>query len=215
MPKSNQTSDYKSMLFSHGSFVVAAMPCWKRRDEEEPLRGSILYSLLHRGPLRWRTQLETAAAHRRLRFCVSASKLVTTRAPLLMFTAASQVLAKTLSFLKTVACFRALPTADQLLLLRHSWAPLLVLGLVQDSVRFDTVETPRPSLLHAILTHRRDDTPAGTEEPGVPMGVAERIQMFLGRCSGLRMSVKEFALVRGAILFTPGRNQRVTAALIT
>lgn len=171
------------------------------------MRGSILYSLLHRGAPRRRTQLETAAAHRRLRSCASASELVTIRAPLLMFTAASQVLGKTLRFVKTVACFRALPPADQLLLLRHSWAQLLVVGLVQDSVRFDTVETPRPSLLHAILTHRRGDTAAGTEEPGVPVGVAERIQMFLGRCSRLRMSVKEFALVRGAILFTPGRNQ--------
>lgn len=213
MPESDQISDYKTMLFSNSSFVVEVMSCSKCRDEEESLRGSILYSILNRGAPRRGTQLETAAAHRHLCYCASASKLVTIRAPLLMFTAASQVLAKTFRFLKNVACFRGLPTGDQLLLVRHSWAPLLVVGLVQDSVHFDTVEMRRPSLLHAILTHRREDTSAGTEDPGVPVGVAEGIQMFLVRCSGLRMSVKEFALVKGAILFTPGRSQRATALL--
>lgn len=202
------------MLFSNCSLVVEVMSCCKCRDEEDSSRGSILYSILNRGALRRGTQLESAAAQRHLCYCASASKLVTIRAPLLMFTAASQVLAKTFRFLKNVACFRGLPTGDQLLLVRHSWAPLLVVGLVQDSVHFDTVETRRrPSLLHAILTHRREDTSAGTEDPGVPVCVAEGIQMFLVRCSGLRMCVKEFALVKGAILFTPGRNQRVTALL--
>lgn len=191
------------MLFFNCSFVFEAMRRCKCRDEGDSLRGSILYRILNRGAQG--TQLETAAARRRVCCCASARKLVTTRAPLLMFTAASQVLAKTFGFLKNLACFRALPTGDQLLLVRHSWAPLLVVGLVQDSVHFDT----QPSLLHAILTHRRGDASAGTrrvEDPGVPAGVAEGIQMFLVRCSGLRMSVKEFALIKGATLFTPGRN---------
>lgn len=200
------------MLFSNCIFVVEVMSCCKSRDEDS-LRGSILYSLLNRGAPRRDTQLERAAAHGHRCSCASAGKLVTVRAPLFTFTAASQVLAKTFRFLKNVACFRGLPTGDQLLLVRRSWAPLLVVGLVHDSVRFDTVETRRPSLLHAILTHRREDTSAGTEDPGVPVGVAEGIQMFLAWCGGLRMSVKEFALVKGAILFTPGRNQRVTALL--
>lgn len=200
------------MLFPYASFVVEVMSRCKCREEEDPLRGSILYNILTRGAPRRGTPLEIAAAHH-LCSCASPSKLVTIRAPLLMFTAASQVLAKTFKFLKHVACFRGLPTGDQLLLVRHTWAPLLVVGLVQDSVRFDTVETRRPSLLHAILIHRGEDTWAGTEDPGVPAAVAEGIQMFLVRCSGLRMSVKEFALVKGAILFTPGTNQRVRALL--
>lgn len=195
------------MLLS-GSAAAAVMSCCKCRERAEAARESILYSILNRGAAPQRgAQLETAAANRHLCSCTSASKLVTMRAPLLMFTAASQVLAKTFRFLKKVACFQGLPPGDQLLLVRHSWAPLLLVGLVQDSVHFDTVETRQPSLLHAILTHHRQDTMAKTEDPGVPVGVAEGIQMFVERCRRLRMSVKEFGLVKGAIIFTPGRNQ--------
>lgn len=186
------------------------MSCFKCKEEEDTSRGSILYSILSRGG-----QLEAAAAHRHLCSCASACKLVTVQAPLLMFTAASHVLAKTFRFLKNVACFRGLPKGDQRLLVHHRWAPLLLVGLVQDSVHFDTVETRPKSLLHTILTHRKEDTSAGTGDPGVPVGVADQIQMCLVRCRGLRMSVTEFALVKGAILFSAGRNQRTHSLLIT
>lgn len=178
-------------------------------------RGSILYSILKRGAPRRGRQLERAAARRPWCTCASACKLVTLRAPVLMFTAASQVLAKTFRFLKNVACFRGLPAGDQRLLVRHRWAPLLVVGLVQDSVHFDTVETRRPSLLHTILTRHKKDTSAGAGDPGVPVGVAEGIQVFLVRCRGLGMSATEFALVKGALLFSAGRNQRTRSLIIT
>lgn len=203
------------MIFSHTSALGRVMSCCKCREGEEAARGSILYSILKRGAPRRGGQLETAAAHRPVCTCASACKLVTIRAPVLMFTAASQVLAKTFRFLKNVACFRGLPTGDQRLLVRHRWAPLLVVGLVQDSVHFDTVETRRPSLLHTILTRYKTDTSAGTGDPGVPFGVAEGIQVFLVRCRGLRMSVNEFALVKGALLFSAGRNRRTRSLLIT
>ncbi|XP_003966470.2 nuclear receptor subfamily 0 group B member 1-like [Takifugu rubripes] len=178
------------------------MPCCKRREGGDAARGSILYSILKRGAPRRGRQLEAAAARRPWCTCASACKLVTIRAPVLMFTAASQVLAKTFRFLKNVACFRGLPAGDQRLLVRHRWAPLLVVGLVQDSVHFDTVETRRPSLLHTILTRHKKDTSAGAGDPGVPVGVAEGIQAFLVRCRGLGMSANEFALVKGALLFS-------------
>lgn len=182
------------------------MSCFKCREEEEDAsRGSILYSILSR----------RGAAARPLCSCASACKLVTVQAPLLMFTAASHVLAKTFRFLKNVACFRGLPKGDQRLLVHHRWAPLLLVGLVQDSVHFDTVEMRPKSLLHTILTHHKEDTSAGTGDPGVPVGVAEQIQMCLVRCRGLRLSVTEFALVKGAILFSTGRNQRTHSLLIT
>lgn len=191
------------------------MPCCKCREGEDAGRGSILFSILNRRAPRRGAQLGRAAAHRPLCTCALACKLVTIRAPFQMFTAASQVLAKTFRFLNNVACFRGLPTGDQRLLVRHRWAPLLLVGLVQDSVHFDTVETRRPSLLHTILTRRKEDTSAGTGDPGVPVGVAEGIQVFLVRCRGLRMSVNEFALVKGAILFSAGRNQLARSLLIT
>ena len=173
---------------------------------EDTARSSILYSLLNPGTP-CPGGRDAAAAHQLCR-CASKRKLVAIRAPQLVFRAASEVLLKTFRFVKNVPCFRGLPAEDQLRLVLKSWAPLLVLGMVQDSVDFDTVETQRPGLLYGILTHRRERAqrgPAETRDPGVPVGDVEGIQMFLVRCRGLRISVKEYAFLKGAILFTPGR----------
>ncbi|XP_070711937.1 nuclear receptor subfamily 0 group B member 1-like [Pempheris klunzingeri] len=172
---------------------------------EDPAQGSILYSILNRGAPYPQTGAHTAAAQHRCS-CASTRKLVAIRAPHLVFKAASEVLVKTFRFVKNVPCFRGLPAEDQLRLVRNSWAPLLVLGMVQDSVDFDTVETQQPSLLHRILTHsreRRERTAAEIQDPGVPVSDAEGIKMFLVKCRGLRISVKEYAFLKGAILFSP------------
>lgn len=178
------------------------MSCCEYREQEDAARGSILYGILNRAPPRRQGRLETAAAQQHC-FCASKRKLVAIRAPRAVFNAASQVLSKTFRFVKNVPCFRSLPAGDQLRLVRHSWAPLLVLGMVQDSVDFDTVETRQPSLLHMILTHS-DEEGASTEtgDPGVPVSAAERIKMLVVRCRGLAISVKEYAFLKGAILFT-------------
>ena len=157
---------------------------------------SILYSLLNRDS-------QTAAAQQ-LCACVSMRKRLAIRAPQLVYKAASDVLVKTFRFVKNVPCFRGLPAEDQLRLVRNSWAPLLVLGLVQDSVDFDTIETQQPSMLHRILTH---DKGGRDHDPGVPVGDVEGVKMVLVMCRGLKMSVTEFAFLKGAILFSPGENQ--------
>nr|QNH86182.1 Dax2(Nr0b1b) [Scatophagus argus] len=178
------------------------MSCCEGREREDAAQGSILYSILNTGA---RGHLDTAAAQQ-LCSCASKRRLVSIRAPQLVFKAASEVLVKTIRFVKNVPCFRGLPAGDQLRLVRYSWAPLLVLGMVQDSVDFDTVETHQPSLLHTILTHstgRRQRTPTEIRDPGVPVSDAEGIKTFLVRCRGLRISVKEYAFLKGAILFTP------------
>lgn len=166
---------------------------------EDTARGSILYSILRGTRHCPQPRMETAVAHR-LCSCAPNRKLVVTRAPQLVFKAASEVLLKTFRFVKSVPCFRGLPAEDQLRLVRNSWAPLLVLGMVQDAVDFDTVETQQPSLLHRILTH----APIEIQDPGVPVRDVEGIKMFLVKCRGLRISVKEYAFLKGAILFTPG-----------
>lgn len=172
------------------------MSCSECSDREESARSSILYSLLNTGA-------HTSSAHL-LCSCSSSRRLVAIRAPQLLFKATSEVLVKTFKFVKNVPCFRGLPAEDQLRLVRNSWAPLLVLGMVQDCVHFDTVETQQPSLLHRILTHSKERQ---SQEPGVSVSDAEGIQMFLVRCRGLRISVKEYAFLKGAILFTPGKRQ--------
>ncbi|KAK1802320.1 hypothetical protein P4O66_021979, partial [Electrophorus voltai] len=95
--------------------------------------------------------------------------------------AASAVLVKTLKFVKNVPCFRELPVDDQHVLVRSSWAPLLVLGMAQDRVDFETCDTPEPSMLQRILTGGRgkQESPQGQSSAGVALADVQGIQMFL------------------------------------
>ncbi|XP_030608141.1 nuclear receptor subfamily 0 group B member 1-like [Archocentrus centrarchus] len=179
------------------------MSCCEWKSTQDTGRGSILYSILNRGSLWPQGCTGAAVAHRRCS-CASRRKLV---APQSVIKAACEVLVKTFRFVKSVPCFRGLPAEDQHRLVRNSWAPLLLLGLVQESVDFDTVETQQqPSLLHKILTHDEDRqqlTANETPDPGVPLGDVQSIKMFLVKCRGLTITVKEYAFLKGAILFTP------------
>uniref|UniRef100_A0A3Q1ETN2 Nuclear receptor subfamily 0 group B member 1 n=1 Tax=Acanthochromis polyacanthus TaxID=80966 RepID=A0A3Q1ETN2_9TELE len=122
--------------------------------------------------------------------------------------AASAVLVKTLRFVKNVPCFRELPEDDQLILIRSGWAPLLVLGLAQDRVDFETTETVEPSMLQRILTglpDRQSDLLAGQSRgaAGVSVVDIEAIRAFLKKCWSVDISTKEYAYLKGAVLFNP------------
>ncbi|XP_029112817.1 nuclear receptor subfamily 0 group B member 1 [Scleropages formosus] len=170
-------------------------------------RGSILYSILKNdGPAE-------RAAHRRPeppvppQACSCASnRRVALRSPQVTCKAASAVLVKTLRFVKNVPCFRELPADDQLLLVRSSWAPLLVLGLAQDRVDFETTESAEPSMLQRILTGGRDEDERGDKHGAhrdVSLADIHAIKAFLNRCWGLDISTKEYAYLKGAVLFNP------------
>ncbi|XP_035568137.1 nuclear receptor subfamily 0 group B member 1 isoform X2 [Canis lupus dingo] len=112
-----------------------------------------------------------------------------------------------------------LPLDQQLVLVRNSWAPLLLLELAQDRLNFETVETSEPSLLQRILTTRRretagDEPPPPTPQPPplVPPREAGRlptaaevqaIKCFLAKCWSLDISTKEYAYLKGTVLFNP------------
>lgn len=126
--------------------------------------------------------------------------------------AASAVLVKTLRFVKNVPCFRELPEDDQLMLIRRGWAPLLVLGLAQDRVDFETTETVEPSMLQRILTglpDRQSEVLAGQTRgtAGVSVVDIEAIKAFLKKCWSVDISTKEYAYLKGAVLFNPGRSE--------
>ncbi|KAG7267162.1 hypothetical protein CRUP_009417 [Coryphaenoides rupestris] len=136
----------------------------------------------------------------------------TLRAPQVTCKAASAVLVKTLRFVKSVPCFRELPDGDQLALVRSGWAALLVLGLAQDRVDFETAESAaEPSLLQRILTAGAADGAAAAAEPGsggggraeVCLVDIQAIKAFLRRCWSLDVSTKEYAYLKGAVLFNP------------
>lgn len=143
--------------------------------------------------------------------CGSTRRRGVLRSPQLTCKAASAVLVKTLRFVKNVPCFRELPEDDQLLLIRSGWAPLLVLGLAQDRVDFETTETLEPSMLQRILTglpeRQSDILPNQTRVAvGVSMVDIEAIKAFLSKCWSVDISTKEYAYLKGAVLFNPGKS---------
>ncbi|KAM8975852.1 nuclear receptor subfamily 0 group B member 1 [Pelodytes ibericus] len=148
-------------------------------------------------------------------------KKVSLKSPQVTCKAASAVLVKTLRFVKNVPCFQELPLDDQLVLVRSCWAPLLVLGLAQDKVNIETVETSEPSMLQRILTNRQEGERRQHEEnreavigsnqhqhqhklPQLPSAADIRwIKEFLDKCWSLDISTKEYAYLKGIVLFNP------------
>ncbi|NWX00351.1 NR0B1 protein, partial [Caloenas nicobarica] len=143
---------------------------------------------------------------------------VALRSPQVACKAASAVLVKTLRFVQNVPCFQELPLDEQLLLVRSCWAPLLVLGLAQDRVHLETVESAEPSMLQRILTTRRqgEQSPPRGPAPGRPhhgsggggphlpsAGEIQAIKGFLAKCWSLDISTKEYAYLKGTVLFNP------------
>ncbi|XP_037542492.1 nuclear receptor subfamily 0 group B member 1 [Nematolebias whitei] len=138
--------------------------------------------------------------------CGSTRRRGVLRSPQVTCKAASAVLVKTLRFVKNVPCFRELPEDDQLLLIRSGWAPLLVLGLAQDRVDFETTETVEPSMLQRILTgqpERQSEAHQSRAAPGVSVVDIEAIKAFLKKCWSVDISTKEYAYLKGAVLFNP------------
>ncbi|XP_004551298.1 nuclear receptor subfamily 0 group B member 1 [Maylandia zebra] len=140
--------------------------------------------------------------------CGSSRRRGVLRSPQVTCKAASAVLVKTLRFVKNVPCFRELPEDDQLVLIRSGWAPLLVLGLAQDRVDFETTETVEPSMLQRILTgcpDRQSEAVGGQNRgaPGVSVVDIEAIKAFLKKCWSVDISTKEYAYLKGAVLFNP------------
>ncbi|XP_023148979.1 nuclear receptor subfamily 0 group B member 1-like [Amphiprion ocellaris] len=140
--------------------------------------------------------------------CGSTRRRGVLRSPQVTCKAASAVLVKTLRFVKNVPCFRELPEDDQLILIRSGWAPLLVLGLAQDRVDFETTETVEPSMLQRILTglpDRQGELLAGQSRgaAGVSVVEIEAIRAFLKKCWSVDISTKEYAYLKGAVLFNP------------
>ncbi|XP_054246872.1 nuclear receptor subfamily 0 group B member 1 [Indicator indicator] len=176
---------------------------------------SILYNILRSeeraasppGPRRGRASRGCPCGSRRR---------VALRNPQVACKAASAVLVKTLRFVQNVPCFQELPLEEQLLLVRSCWAPLLVLGLAQDRVHFETVESAEPSMLQRILTTRRQgeqpQPPAprpGRQHHGgggshlLSAAEIQAIKGFLAKCWSLDISTKEYAYLKGTVLFNP------------
>ncbi|XP_066478138.1 nuclear receptor subfamily 0 group B member 1 [Tiliqua scincoides] len=193
-------------------------------------QGSILYNILKSEQQQQQQQQQAAAPGEAARApepgCSCGSqRRVALKSPQAACKAASAVLVKTLRFVKNVPCFQELPLDEQLVLVRSCWAPLLVLGLAQDRVHLETVETSEPSMLHRILTDKRRQhelqqqeeqqrrrlvllrraAPEPPPEQGEPPSAAEiqAVKGFLAKCWSLDISTKEYAYLKGTLLFDP------------
>ncbi|XP_058647549.1 nuclear receptor subfamily 0 group B member 1 isoform X2 [Onychostoma macrolepis] len=138
----------------------------------ERRQNSILYSILKNDSqsAQLGNQPRTPRFALSMRACACGSKRkVSLRSPQTTCKAASAVLVKTLKFVKNVPCFRELPVDDQHMLVRSSWAPLLVLGMAQDRIDFETSETQEPSMLQRILTSGQDKQDSQSNNGGVAL----------------------------------------------
>lgn len=116
---------------------------------------------------------------------------------------ASDVLLKTMRFLQSLPSFCQLPQRDQLLLLKHRWVPLFVLGLAQDKIVFEVTDRPKSSLLREILLGP-GSPPEQTEQP--TLRDIYRLRTCLHQLWNLNLTAKEYAYLKGALLFDPGKS---------
>lgn len=87
-------------------------------------------------------------------------------------------------------------------MLRHCWVPLFVLGLAQEKIAFEVTDAPNSSILRQILLG-----------PGLTEGEAHRptlagvhrLRTCLRYLWKLDLSPKEYAYLKGALLFNPGK----------
>lgn len=166
----------------------------------EENQNAILYTLLsqniiHRGNCHNPWQQRCMCQKRRT---------VCLQTPQITCRAASDVLMKTISFMKNLPSFQLLPREDQLSLLDSCWAPLFLLGLVQEMVTFEVIETPAPSMLKRILLDGHCKTQE-LQRAQPTLSSVQRLQCCLNAFWSLDLSPKEYAYLKGAILFNPGK----------
>lgn len=149
-----------------------------------------------------------------------APRRVTLQSPQVVGEAASAGLLKTIRFVKYLPCFQVLPLDQQLLLVSSCWASLLMLELAQDHLNLETVETSECSRPQKMLTARRRET-FGEElesQPDAeifPTAAATEVQTlkgFLTKCWSLEINTKEYAYLKGIVLFNPGKRPPPPAA---
>lgn len=116
---------------------------------------------------------------------------------------ASGVLVKTIHFMKNVPAFNQLPKNDQLSLLHSCWVPLFILGLAQEGMNFDVIDTPANSMLKRILLNSQESSEMEREQPTLT-GV-NKLKSCLKKFWSLDLSPKEYAYLKGTMIFNPGK----------
>lgn len=87
-------------------------------------------------------------------------------------------------------------------MLRHCWVPVFVLGLAQEKIVFEVTDVPNSSILRKILlgpglTEKEADRPT--------LAGVHKLRTCLHHLWNLDLSPKEYAYLKGALLFNPGK----------
>ncbi|CAB1333599.1 unnamed protein product [Coregonus sp. 'balchen'] len=114
---------------------------------------------------------------------------------------ASGVLVKTIHFMKNLPAFNQLPPNDQLSLLQSCWAPLFILGLAQEGMNFDVIDTPADSMLKRILLNSQESSETEREQP--TLAGVNKLKSCLKKFWSLDLSPKEYAYLKGIMIFNP------------
>ncbi|XP_060906895.1 nuclear receptor subfamily 0 group B member 2a [Labrus mixtus] len=114
---------------------------------------------------------------------------------------ASAVLVKTIQFMKNLPAFNQMPPKDQFALLKSCWAPLFILGLAQEHVDFEVMDTPADSMLKKILLNRQESLEMEREQP--TMAGVSKLKSCLKKFWSLDLSPKEYAYLKGTTIFNP------------
>ncbi|CAL8249680.1 unnamed protein product [Boreogadus saida] len=180
---------------------TAACHCTERRDRNT---NAILYNILSqmesRDPRQQSDLHRSPSSHpcpcdRRRRVCL--------KKPAKTCQEASAVLVKTVHFMKNLPAFNQLPLHDQFSLLQKCWAPLFILGLAQEGVRFEVTDTPADSMLKKILMNRQQESVDAEEREQPTVAGVSRLKSCLKRFGRLDLSPKEYAYLKGTLIFNP------------
>eukprot|EP00066_Takifugu_rubripes_P005243 XP_003969163.1 PREDICTED: nuclear receptor subfamily 0 group B member 2-like [Takifugu rubripes] len=120
--------------------------------------------------------------------------------PKVTYQVASSLMVQTFCFIQGLPSFCQLPSEDQALLLRHCWVHLFVLGLAQQRIALEVTEAPDSSILRQILLG-----PGLTEQDHHRPTLAEvhRLRTIMNHLWTLGLGPKEYAYLKGALLFNP------------
>lgn len=131
------------------------------------------------------------------------TRTVCLKDPKVTYQVASSLMVKTFCFIQGLPSFCQLPSEDQALLLRHCWVHLFVLGLVQQRIAVEVTEAPEASILRQILLG-----PGLTEQEHHRPTLAEvhSLRTVMNHLRTLGLGAKEYAYLKGALLFNPGKS---------
>ncbi|XP_026784372.2 nuclear receptor subfamily 0, group B, member 2b [Pangasianodon hypophthalmus] len=175
--------------------------CYSRKLKEERSH-TILFNILNRKDS---CALEADDWSSVMHSChCEQQRLVCLRNPESTCQAATEVLLKTMCFMKSLPSFHHLPGLDQFLLLRSHWVPLFVLGLAQERITFEVADFPMTSFLHKILLHDQNfDSEQEMDDFPPNLAAVHNLKSCLYKLWRLDLTPKEYAYLKGTILFNP------------